>query len=77
MVKLRDAGTTFYANATIRHRANLITELVARDGLLFMGTMKRSRFCWMTSNLDLGLLNFQVSLLILTSLFRGMIISAA
>lgn len=34
-IKLRDAGTSFFhAAATIRHRGNLISELMTREGNL-------------------------------------------
>lgn len=58
-IKLGDARTSFFhANATIRHRENLITELMSREGVMVSGHNEKEQILWEDFNVRLGTSEF-------------------
>jgi hypothetical protein len=58
-IKHGDAGTSFFhANAAIRHRGNVITELMTRDGALVSGHSEKGAVLWVDFKFRLGTSEF-------------------
>jgi hypothetical protein len=47
----------FHAHATIKHRGNLITELLSGDGSIASGHIEKEHILWEDLSPDLGILN--------------------
>lgn len=59
-VKFGDAGTRFFhANATIRHRGNLITELTSSDGVSVTDHREKEEILWEDFKVRLGSSRFE------------------